>query len=143
VSANAYVKIPVASVESGVGSGALDAGLSLSYGFAAARTFVFLDAGYWHIGDLADQPLNDIGTGAVGLGRLLGWEDRWTVATVLSASSAVVSTVKPPMAISLTLGRADQGRGAFSAGASAGLSESSPDWTLQLGWRIATPTTTP
>jgi hypothetical protein len=121
----------------------LDAGVSLSYGFATARTFVFLDAGYWHIGDLADQPLNDIGTGAVGLGRLLGWDGRWTLATVLSASSAVVSTVKPPMAISLTLGRADRGRGALTAGASAGLSESSADWTLQLGWRITTPSATP
>lgn len=143
VSANAYVKIPVASVESGVGSGALDAGFSISYGFAAERTFLFADAGYWYIGDLEDQPLNNIGTGAVGLGRLLGWDGRWTVATVLSASSAVVSTVKPPMAISVTLGRADRGRGSLTAGASAGLSESSADWTLQLGWRIATAGATP
>lgn len=143
ISANAYLKLPVASVESGVGSGALDAGLSMSYGFAAERTFVFLDAGFWYIGDLTDQPLNNIGTGAVGIGRLLGWDGRWTIATVLSASSAVVSTVKPPMAVSLTLGRADRGHGSLTAGASAGLSESSADWTLQLGWRITSNAATP
>ncbi len=137
VSATGYVKLPVADASSGVGSGALDAGASFSYGFARQRSYVFLDVGYWYIGDLTDQPLRDIGTGALGVGRLLGWEGRWSVAAVFSASSAVVATVDPPMAIAITLGRGDSGRGALTTSVTFGLSESSPDWSAHLGWRIA------
>jgi hypothetical protein len=136
VSATGYVKLPVADASSGVGSGALDAGASLSYGFAGRRNYVFLDVGYWHIGDLADQPLRDIGTGALGVGRLFGWEGRWSLAAVLSASSSVVATVRPPMAVSLSLGWGGSRRGALTAGTSLGLSEASPDWSAQLGWRM-------
>jgi len=143
LSTTLYLKLPVANVESGVGSGAVDAGFSLSYGLAARQTFLFVDVGYWYIGDLESQPLRDIGTGAVGIGRLLGWDGGWTVATVLSAASSVVETVKPPMAISVTAGRSDRGRGALTAGATAGLSESSADWTVQLGWRLSTGRATP
>jgi hypothetical protein len=136
VSATGYVKLPVADASSGVGSGALDAGASLSYGYARQRSYVFLDVGYWHIGDLTDQPLRDIGSAAIGVGRLLGWEGRWSLAAVFSASSAVVSMVDPPMAISISLGQGDSARGALTASTTFGLSESSPDWSAQLGWRI-------
>lgn len=137
VTTNLFVKLPLADANSGVGSGALDAGASLSYGATMGRTFLFADAGWWHIGDLEAIELRDIVTGSLGVGRALDSRARWTTMLSLSGATSVVPNLDAPLAANAMLGflpRPDRG---FTVGFSAGLSEASPDWSASLGWRIS------
>lgn len=136
---NLFVKLPLADPNSGVGTGAVDAGGSLSYGYATGRTFLFADAGWWHIGDLPALPLRDIASGSLGLGRALDAAARWTALASVSGGTSVVENLEAPVSAGLMLGYLTAPGRSLSVGLTIGLSESTPDWTASLGWRLTRP----
>lgn len=136
---NGFAKAPVADVESGVGTGEWDGGGGLSLALGSGETFVFADASYWMLGDMVDLPLNDIFVYGLSLGRSLG-AGRWSVMASLSGASAVIDNADAPLSAGVGVSLATSRRQGLSAGVSFGLSESSPDLSGYIGWRVSTPT---
>lgn len=130
-----FAKLPVASVASGVGTGAVDYGAGLTLSLASGPTFGFVDASYWAIGDMPDLPLRDIVSGAVGIGRSIGPAARWSLMGIVSGGTSVVANVEGPLAAGLGIGYLVSERRSLTGGVSLGFSESSPDWSAYVGWR--------
>ena len=130
-------KIPVATVESGVGTGEFDYGAGLSFSVSGERGFFFADVMHWRLGDLPDLPLNDLTSGALGVGVSFGEARRLSALASVSASTAVVDNVEAPRSAGLSLGYAVREGRFVTLGGTAGLSESAADWTVTVGWRAS------
>lgn len=130
-------KVPVATVESGVGTGEFDYGAGLSFSVSSERGFLFADVTHWRLGDLPDLPLNDLTSGAIGVGVSFGAARRLSALASVSASTAVVDNVEAPRSAGLSLGYAVREGRFVTLGGTAGLSESAADWTVTVGWRAS------
>lgn len=128
----AMAKAPVADPATGVGTGQWDAGGGVSAGFGTGRTYLFADASVWSPGDLPDLELKTYGSLAAGVGRPLS--DRWSALASVSVSSAMIDGISPPATLGAGLSyRLAEGR-SMNIGASAGLTDSAPDFSIYLGW---------
>lgn len=134
--AQLMAKLPLADVNSGVGTGAADFGAGVSLSITTGRTFVFVDATYWTIGDLPDLALRDIVNGTFALGRILGDAGKWTILGSFSGATPILGNVEAPLSTGLSVAYVRFPRRALNVGVSFGLSESSPDWTASVGWSI-------
>jgi hypothetical protein len=132
---HALAKAPVAAVESGVGTGAWDYGAGLSLGLGGERTFMLADVSYWVIGDLPDLPLDNSVSYAVSLGRTFG-TGRWSLLGTVAGATSIVDNADAPLTVGAALGFAPRSTFGVSLGVSAGLSESSPDVSAYVGWRV-------
>lgn len=137
VATQVFTKIPVADPASGIGTGEYDFGAGLSYALIASRAMLFVDGSYWKLGDLPDLPLNDIVSGGIGIGRALDTDGRWSLLGTFNASASVVENVEAPMAAGVGIGHILADGRSLNLSLSVGLSESSPDWSLAVGWRTA------
>ena len=125
-------KAPLADPATGVGTGQWDVGGGLSLGVGAGRTYLFADASAWSPGDMPDLELRPYGTVAAGVGRPLG--DHWSALASVSVSSAMIDGISPPATLGASLSyRLDEGR-SINTGASVGLTDSAPDFSVYLGW---------
>lgn len=131
----AMAKVPVADPSTGVGTGEWDVGGGVSAGFGFGRTFLFADASVWSPGDLPDLELKPYATGSLGLG--LPVSDRWSTLVSATASSPVIDGIAAPVSLGGGLSyRAGEQR-SVSAGATLGLTESAPDFSVYIGWSAA------
>lgn len=135
VRAVAVAKAPLADVDRGFGTGEWDYGGGLSLAKAAGRIFLFADATYWVWGDMPGLELKDAVAYGFSVGVPLGGL-RWGLFGSVSGSTAVVEGVDPPVQVGLGLTRALESGRSLSANAAVGLTESSPDVTLSLGWML-------
>jgi len=127
-----WAKAPVATVESGVGTGAWDYGAGASLTLGAGETLLFADATWWVLGDMPDLVLEDALFYSGAVGRRLGRD--WSMLASVAASTRIVASVDPPVSVGLSLSRGVGRRASFSAGASVGLSESASSIAVNLGW---------
>jgi hypothetical protein len=131
----ALAKAPVTGVESGVGTGEWDYGAGAGIGLGSAATFLFADVSYWVNGDLPDLPLRNTVNYAATLGRWLA-DGRWSVSASVLGASTMIHDIDAPLSLGIGLGYT-AGRGnAVHAGVSTGLSESAPDLSAWIGWRV-------
>lgn len=130
-------KIPLADPSTGVGSGEFDWGAGLSFAYVAARGFFYADVAHWVLGDMPEFPLNDLTSGSAGVGVAFGALRQLSLLASLSGATAIVETVEPPLSAGLSLGLRPRERRFFTLGLNVGLSESSPDWTLTMGYRVS------
>lgn len=129
------VKAPLADVDRGFGTGEWDYGGGLSLAKTAGSLFLFADATYWALGDLPGLELKDGLSYGVAVGIPFGGA-RWSLLGSFSGSTTVVEGTDPPAQIGVGVSRyLDSGR-SLSGSAAMGLSESSPDLSLSIGWRI-------
>lgn len=135
VGVQAFAKLPLAPVSSGVGTGAADIGAALSTAATLGQTVVALDLSHWVIGDLPDLELRDISGATLGLGRAFGWSRQHSLMASYSASSAAVARTEAPQAVALGYGHLGADGRSLSIGVAHGLSESTADWTAWIGWR--------
>jgi hypothetical protein len=135
IGAQLLAKLPVATSSSGVGTGVFDYGAGLSFSAVGLRTFFFADLSHWVLGDMSDLPLRDITSGALGVGVTFGEMGRVSTLASVSGATAIVRTMDAPLSAGLSLGIAAGARRYFTVGATAGFSESAPDWSLAVGWR--------
>lgn len=131
---SAWTKAPIASVESGVGTGAWDYAAGASFSMSVGDVLVFGDATYWVLGDMDALELKDALFYSAAIGRRIGGD--WSLLASLSASSRVVASLEPPASFGVSLSRAVDGRTYFNVGASAGLSESASDFSMYVGWSL-------
>ena len=129
------VKAPVTELGEGSGTGEWDYAGGASLTAAMGPALVFLDGTYWWIGDLPElELLNSL---SYGLGVAVPWPDRHVSFLVgVSGSSKTVPSADVPLSVDGSVGVGVGDEGFFSAGLSLGLTESSPDFTIQAGYSL-------
>ena len=129
-------KAPVADVESGIGTGEWDVGAGAMLSLGTDRTFFFANATYWVLGDMPELPLENTLSYGASLGRALGPTGRWSVLGSVAGSTAIVETSDPPLSVGIGVGYLREGGDGVNVGVMFGLSESSPDVSSYVGWRV-------
>jgi len=136
VSGQLFVKLPLADVTSGVGTGQFDYGGGLTFAASGRSVFGFAGITHWILGDMPDLPLRDMTSASAGVGRSFGELGRVSVMGSMSGSSAIAPSVDPALSAGVGVGLALRDRRFLNLGLQLGLTESTPDWSLSLGWRI-------
>ncbi|HKJ30365.1 MAG TPA: transporter [Balneolales bacterium] len=131
----ASVKPPVASYDKGYGTGEWDysAGISLSKRFG--RTFILTNLDYWIFGDPPDLDLKNALSYGLALGNMLRSGKVGLLAS-LSGYTRIIQDVAPPTYLGLGLSYYITKKTSLNTNMSFGLSESTPDFTLSIGWRL-------
>lgn len=132
---NASTKFPLADVDDGFGTGAWDHGVGVSLAKRLDRSSVFVDVGYWNFGDLPDLVLKEAVVYSLAYGRVLG-AGRWSLLTSLSGWTAILDGVVPPVQVGVGLSRLITPSRSLSLSAGVGLTETAPDISISLGWRL-------
>jgi len=127
-------KVPVADVDRGFGTGEWDYGVGLSLSQPVGRTVLFASASYWILGDMADLELQD----PVSYGVAVGYPLSTRVGLLLSISgyTGIIAETDPPAQLSLGLSYLIGLNRSLMGNAAFGLTESSPDISLSIGWRL-------
>ena len=129
----AGVKLPLTDTTS-FGTGEWDYGGSVSLSYRLGYTSSLgINLGYWHLGDLPDLELNDPLMGSVSFAYLA--PSGWGGLVSVSGSTSAISEFAAPAYAGATITRV-AGSGAFGVHASVGLTESAPDFTLGVSWRL-------
>lgn len=129
------VKAPVVGIDSGVGTGEWDFGAGGTVVLGAGSTLFFGDLGYWHYGDLYGLELADGLSYAGGFSRPL-LESRASLMITLTGAQALVPSSESPLSAGVGLGYFLENGRMVNLSLAAGLSETSPDLSLSLGWSV-------
>ena len=132
----AGIKLPLADVDRGFGTGAWDVGGGVSLSKVLGRQLVFIDVMYWYLGDMEDLELKDPISYSVAIGRPL-WGGKVGVLVSLSGYTEVIADIDPPIQAGLGLTYALGTGNGLSSSVAFGLTESTPDVSLSFGWRVA------
>jgi hypothetical protein len=133
IGVNMGVKAPFTGV-AGFGTGQWDFGASLALshriGFSG---LVALDVGYWHLGDMPDLNLRDPVLASVSVSHLsMGG---WALGLSASAATPVVEGYPNSYQIGANVNRVGRG-GTLGVNVGVGLTDTTPDLTVGLNWRI-------
>jgi hypothetical protein len=128
-------KAPVADIESGISTGEWDYGAGAMIALGGGRTFVFANATYWVLGDMPDLPLRNMVSYGASVGRASG-SGRWSLLGSVTGATSMIEGTDPPLSAGIGAGYLRAGGQGLSAGVSVGLSESSPDVSSYVGWRV-------
>lgn len=133
VGLSAAVKLPlVAAGDFGTGQWDVGGGLSVSR-FIGTATVVGADLSYWHLGDLPDLDLQDPVAGTLTVGRAFG--GAWMASVSCSGGRSTVPAYDDPWWFSVLVSRVFA-RGIWGLTASVGVTDTAPDFTLGLIWRL-------
>lgn len=132
---NTSAKVPLADPDDGFGTGAWDYGAGLSLAKRVRRGTLFAEIGYMRFGDLPELTLKDAANYSVAYGQVLG-AGRWSVLTSFSGWSTIIDGADPPIMVGVGLARVFESGHSVSLNANVGVSETAPDVSLALGWRI-------
>jgi len=135
VSLRVGVKPPLVGLDSGVGTGEWDFGTGASAVLATGSTLFFGDLSYWRYGDLPELPLADGFGYAAGLSRPL-LNARASVMVTVMGAQPLVPTAEAPLSASIGFGYIFPSGRMANLGLAAGLSESTPDLSVTLGWSV-------
>lgn len=128
-------KVPLASLESGFGTGKWDYAAGLSLGKRIHSLFLFADLNYWMLGDLPELELQDTLSYGLSLGLALPGGKAAMLASY-SGCTEIIRGAEPPSSVSLGLSLRIGARSNLMLNASFGLSESSPSLALSFGWAV-------
>jgi hypothetical protein len=133
---HAAAKIPLRDPDSGFSTGEWDVGSGISLAKSAGRNSVFADVSYWRFGDPAGLELQDAVAYSAAYGRTLA-TGRWSLMASVSGWSTMIEGADPPVEVGLgvtrLVGAANRGVSLF---ANVGLTETAPDFSIALGWRV-------
>lgn len=133
---HAAAKVPLRDPDSGFSTGEWDVGGGISLARSAGNNSVFADVAYWRFGDLPGLELKDAVAYSAAYGRTLS-TGRWSVMASVSGWSTMLEGADPPVEVGLGVTRllGASGRG-ISLFTSVGLTETAPDFSIALGWRV-------
>jgi Putative MetA-pathway of phenol degradation len=131
----AQVKAPVARLDSGFGTGEWDYGAGLALSKRIGGAVLFADASYWMLGDLPELELKDPWVYSVSLGLPFS-RGRSSLLVSYFGMSRVIEGAAPASSLGLGLSLKVGTGSSLMLNAGFGLSESSPDLALSLGWAI-------
>lgn len=129
------IKLPLADLDHGFGTGEWDYGSGVSLSKNVGSRFVFLDLMYWRLGDMPDLEFLDPVAYNVAVGQPLGG-GRYAILASLSGYSTVVDGMDPPVQLGIALTRMLESRRSIHLSAEFGLTGSAPDLLLSVGWQI-------
>lgn len=116
------------------GSGRWDVGGSVSlYRRVGPSTLLGADLSYWRLGDLPELDLQNPVSGAISVSHLLG--KGWGGSLSVTGSTSVIEAFENAYSAGVALTRMGS-RGALGLTASVGFTETTPDFTLGLNWRL-------
>lgn len=127
------VKIPLADVESGFGTGEWDYAGGLALAKSVGTTFLFADISYWYLGDMPGAEFKNTLAFGAGVGRSLGG-GRFGLLASLLGNTEVQEGAGAPVQASLGLSYLLDMRRSLMGSASLGLTESAPDISVSFGW---------
>jgi hypothetical protein len=127
------VKIPTADEEQNFGTGKFDFGGSLNFRKVVNQNVIFADAGYLKIGDPEGADYRNPFIFGGGIGRFF-IPNKLSALLYFQAYTEIVESVDPPRYGSIGLFYNINNGSTFSLIYSAGLSETSPDITLGVGY---------
>ena len=131
-------KAPIADVDRGFGTGAWDGALGLALSQRIQSWFLFGEAMHWWMGDMDDLALNNSIAYSVSLGRSLRNGHVGLLASLAGYTDAIVDGTDPPLQTAFGISYAfHDGQYSLNASAAFGLTESTPDVSVGLGWRVA------
>ena len=130
---DARVKAPMTDLGQGSGTGQWDygAGGSLTVGFG--DVLAYADATYWWIGDLADLELLDRLSYGVGIALPVA-DGSGSILLGVSGASKTIPSADVPLSLDGSWGMAVRERGFLTVGLSIGVTESTPDLSVQAGF---------
>jgi len=130
------VKAPMGDVERGFSTGEWDYAAGLSLSGLLGGTLLFADVAYWVFGDPPGLEYLDPLAYSLGFGRPLAGGKLGLLASVFGYTE-VIEGVAPPVQASLSLSYLIDWRRSLMGGVSIGLTDSSPDIAVSLGWSLA------
>lgn len=129
------VKPAIVGLDSGVGTGEWDFGGGASVVLGSGSTFFFGDLGYWRYGDLPELELQDGFNYSGGFSRsFLNYKA--SLMLTLMGAQPLIETAEAPLSAGVGLGYVFSSGRMVNAGLNIGLSESTPDLSLSLGWSV-------
>lgn len=129
------IKVPLANVSQGFGTGEWDYSAGVGLSKRIGRSFLFADVNYWILGDLPELELQSAWSYAVSFGHAFSGGKYAFMASYYGITE-VIAGVAPPASLGLGLS-VRVGRGSsLMLNAAFGTSEASPDLSLSLGWSI-------
>jgi hypothetical protein len=132
------VKLPLAEPDDGFGTGELDysGGLSIS-ALASPRDAISADLSYWMLGDMPDLAFkNALGYG-LAYSRSVS-SGRWSVLGSVNGMTTVLENTSAPVQLGIGLTRFLDTGHSFTVTVGAGLTETAPDFSVGVGWRLLT-----
>jgi len=135
VQVQASAKAPLSDLDSGVGTGEWDVGTGASAFVDLGGTYLFVDAAYWWYGDLPDLALSDGLSYGVGISRPV-MDARGSVMLSFFGAASPISTMDDPASLGLGGGYSFSPGRTVSGGVAFGLSESTPDVSVYVGWSL-------
>jgi hypothetical protein len=133
VSVSLLAKAPVADTSSfGTGQWDVGSGIAISQGLGL-RGMLGLDLTYWKLGDLSTLDFHDpiYGSASVSYLKPNGWGGGFS----LSAGASSLDGYDGPVWVGGYVSRVFRGR-SWAIGGTVGLSESTPDVTIALTWKV-------
>ncbi len=131
----ASAKPPLNAEDSGIGTGAWDAGAGAGLTFVAGRLLLLLNATYWSFGDLPELELKDALTYGVGLGSVFG-EGPWGWSLSLMGATEIIEGIDPPVSLGGDVLLTSESGRSLRAGLRVGLTEASSDFAASVGWSL-------
>jgi hypothetical protein len=130
------VKAPLA--EDRLGTDEWDVGAGLFLWRTGLLTDVYVELGYWAVGDPPGADLSEPITWKAYVTRRSA-TSRWAVAALTRGATEVVEGVGSTAEAGVWAGRFFGGSTSLGLLATAGLDDAAADWTVGLSWRLGVP----
>lgn len=128
-------KIPLADPADGLGTGEWDFAAGLSLAKSAGRFLVLIESAYWMLGDPPDTEFENPISLNVNIGRSFAG-GKLMASAIYAACTEIVAGAEPPQQIGAGLNYFTSSGRAIGGTAMFGLSESTSDVSVSLGWTI-------
>ncbi|MDX1638679.1 MAG: hypothetical protein R3281_11965 [Balneolaceae bacterium] len=132
---NSGLKIPFADPSNGFGTGEWDVGLGISGTRRINHYLVYLNLMKWWFGDLPDLELKNPVSYGIGISRSIA-DGKAMVNSTLNGYTEIIEDYDPPVTLSVGIGYFASERLSLNGSLSAGLSESSADFYMGMGWSL-------
>lgn len=130
---NGSVKFPLATPQSGFGTGELDFSTGVSATHRINKIYFFGDVTYWYLGDMNDLNLENPLAVIIGTGMM---SEKWIISAQFYASTKIIDEFDPPASVSVGTGYFISSWLSLSGSLLFGLSESSPGVSAGVGWSV-------
>ena len=131
---NGQLKVPITDPAAGYGTGSWDAGVGVSASKGLqSRWFFSADLMHWWLGDMADMKLNNVLAYSFSTGKMLS-NRRWLLSSSVNGLTKVIDDFDPPVNLNFGIGLMPGDDLLINTSFSLGLTESSADFVVGVGW---------
>jgi hypothetical protein len=129
------VKVPIADVDRGFGTGEWDFGSGLSMAASTMGFFLFAEGMYWILGDMPELELENVLSYGFSIGRPFARGKMGLLASLLGYTETI-ENIDPPLQAGLGFNYLTDSGTSVNASCTAGLTDSAPDLSISIGWMV-------